>query len=428
MRLPFTLPARLGLATQSFLSRIPFRLPYALGLGSPDAGSALMLRAYRVRYDDGTESTAHWRAAPDTAWTQYPGQPFRIRFLLQRIPTSNQLSSFVDNFSTALDPLRWEVVGGATTSGGQLLLPCTAGYSAVNSRLGFNLLGSHVSVRVVATPTDTNGTTETMMMFYADADNLLHIDKMGSTDLLCQARVNGVETSTMVAWDPVAMAWWRIRESAGSVYYETAPDGVAWTIQASVATPAFAAAGDVRLLSGYGGVEVSPGNAVLDDFNLYPQGPPSPPLTSTTDWRVFCRLNSGSWNPVTAFSSVVRAVASPGLTEGAATTQQLGAGPFVAGTVDEVDGAYAPTTLAIGDQTELEGCFQLVNADVHTGDAVAVIIVRGDFRFLEVYNRTPTLTVVPYAVTVWSGSTELPAVATVWSGSVEQPVTLVEVA
>jgi hypothetical protein len=38
------------------------------------------------------------------------------------------------------------------------------------------------------------------------------------------------------AWNAAAMAWWRIRETAGTVYFETSPDGAAWTVQGATAT------------------------------------------------------------------------------------------------------------------------------------------------------------------------------------------------
>lgn len=429
MRLPFGLPASLGVATQSFLTRIPFRLPMALGAQTvEDASASLMLRSYRFRYDDGSQSAATWKAAADAPWGQPIGQVFRLRFLLQRITTSAQLSSFTDDFSLPLDPLHWDTIGTPGVSGGHLVLPCGSTYSGVNSHFGYTLLGSHVAVRVVSLPTDTGGSTETSLMFFADPGNLLMIEKRGAATLVCRSRTAGVNADFTTTWDSVAMAWWRIREAAGTVYFETSPDGLAWSINTSVATPAFASAGTAQLLCGYSGTETSPGNAVLDDLNLYPGGPPSPPLSSTTDWQTFYSLNGAGWLPVTGSSSVVRAAAATGYVEGAATTQQLGSRHFVAGTVDELDGYYGPSTLTIGDQTELEGSFRLVSGDVHVGDSVAIIITRGNFSFLEVYNRTPTLTVAAFAVTYWNGTTELPATVAYWDGSVENAAPLVEVA
>lgn len=42
-----------------------------------------------------------------------------------------------------------------------------------------------------------------------------------------------------VTWDPVNMTWFQIRESGGTIYWETSPDGSSWTSRATVATSAF---------------------------------------------------------------------------------------------------------------------------------------------------------------------------------------------
>ncbi len=386
----------------------------------------LMLRSYRARYDDGTEATASWTQPADTTWAQYPGRPFRLRYLLQRLTSSDELSSLTDDFSGAVDPFRWQVFGSASTSGGQLSLSCTATPSGLLSTYSYALTGSHIAVRVVATPTDTNGGTSTALSFYADDDDQIVVGKLGG-QLHIAVITGGVADTTDVTWNATSMAWWRIAEAAGSVTVDTSPDGSAWTTRKTASTPAYASQGKVRLSCGFTGTEPSPGSATLDDFNLYSGGPPSPPTTAT-DWQTFYSLNGGSWAPVTGSSAVVRSTASTGLVENTATTQQLGSGVFVVGSTDETDGYYGSTTLAVGEQTELEGCLVLVPADVHAGDSISIIVTRGNFDFLEIYNRTPILTVVAYPVTYWNGSAEQAATVTVWDGSAEQPMSLLEVA
>jgi hypothetical protein len=388
---------------------------------------AIMQRAYRARYDDGSETAARWIAAQDTPWGEFPGRPFRIRYLLQRVASAAELSSFTDAFgATSIDPLRWRSVGTVSQAGGVLSLGCTPAYSSLTSFRSYSLVDSHVAVHVTGLPTDTGGSTETLLTFLGDADNLLSIEKRGAASLVCTSRDAGVPTTSTVAWDGPNMAWWRIREFGSVVYFETSADGATWATRATVPTPSFAGAGAAQLSCGYSGTETSPGSATFDDFNLYTDGPPSP-VATVTDWQTFYSLNGATWLPVTSSSAVVRATASPFVTEDAATTQQLGAGTFVAGSTDETDGFFSAVSLHVEDQTELEGCLSLVSADVHPGDSVAIVITRGNFEFLEVYNRTPTLTVVAYPVTYWDGSVEHPAVVTVWDGSAEVPMAFLEV-
>lgn len=386
----------------------------------------LMLRSYRARYDDGSETTASWQQPLDTGWAQYPGRPFRLRFLLQRLTSSDELSSLTDDFSSAfINPFHWQGSGGVTQSGGQLSLPCASSPAGLVSTYGYDLTGQHVAVHVTGVPTDTNGGTYTALSFYVDDDNQLVVEKLGG-QLHAASIVAGVVDSSDTTWNAVSMAWWRVRETSGQVFLETSPDGTTWTARKTVTTPAYATSGRARLSCGFTGTEPSPGSATMDDFNLYTGGPPSPPTTAT-DWQIFYSLNGGSWAPVTGSSAVVRSTLSANIVENAATTQQIGTETFIAGTVDELEGFFATTTLAVDQQTELEGCLTLVPADVHAGDSVSIIVTRANYDFLEVYNRTPTLTVVAYPVTVWNGTTEQPATVTAWDGTTEHPLLSLEV-
>ena len=50
------------------------------------------------------------------------------------------------------------------------------------------------------------------------------------------------------AYDPVVHAWLRLREDAGSLYWETSPDGQSWTVRRTAATPAWAGQSNLSLL------------------------------------------------------------------------------------------------------------------------------------------------------------------------------------
>jgi len=83
--------------------------------------------------------------------------------------------------------------------------------------------------------------------------------------------VNGVNSGIInLNFDPISHRWWRLRESKGHVYFDTAPDGKAWKTQASMPTPAVASA--VRAdLSVYADVDAAPGGtAIFDNLNISP--------------------------------------------------------------------------------------------------------------------------------------------------------------
>ncbi len=102
--------------------------------------------------------------------------------------------------------------------------------------------------------------------------------------------------------------------------------------------------------------------------------------------------NGGGWNDVNGTSSVVRAWASPNVTDGADTTQQIGAGTFVTPNAgfDEVNGQVGGTTLDFSgsDEVELEFSLQIRSVDVANDDSIQLRI-----KGLTSYTNTPTITV-----------------------------------
>lgn len=107
-------------------------------------------------------------------------------------------------------------------------------------------------------------------------------------------------------------------------------------------------------------------------------------------------LNAAGWNDVNATSLVVRSSASPNFAEGDATTRLLtsGVGTFLAGKMDEVDGATNQNVaFAGGELTEFEFCAQIRSVDVVNNDSIQLRLVRSAGTVLESYVQTPTLTV-----------------------------------
>jgi hypothetical protein len=92
--------------------------------------------------------------------------------------------------------------------------------------------------------------------------------------LRCRTKVGGAFThSGNATYNATTMQWWRIREAAGTVSCETAPDSAghpgAWTPMASFADPAFGIASlHIGLDAGTYGAEAAPGKAVFDNLNV----------------------------------------------------------------------------------------------------------------------------------------------------------------
>lgn len=73
-------------------------------------------------------------------------------------------------------------------------------------------------------------------------------------------------------YDPVAHRWLRLRERAGITYWETAPDGVNWTIVHSAPDPFDLSSVQAVIAAQVGSAVPSPGFAVFDNFNVQETG------------------------------------------------------------------------------------------------------------------------------------------------------------
>jgi hypothetical protein len=121
------------------------------------------------------------------------------------------------------------------------------------------------------------------------------------------------------------------------------------------------------------------------------------------------RLNAGSWTDITTTSSVVKSVLSPNFTDGVDCVQRIGAGTFITDNdgMDENGATGAVADFAGNDETEVEGCFQIVGADVANNDVIEIKVVRDDGTVLDSYTSTPSITaikVVAYSLVCDSGS------------------------
>jgi len=105
-------------------------------------------------------------------------------------------------------------------------------------------------------------------------------------------------------------------------------------------------------------------------------------------------LNSAGWNIILNLSSVVKLSLSTHFTNLSDTTQQLGSGTFITGVMYEGSGSFV-TSLNGDDETENEGCFQIVEADVSDEDTIQLRCVGEETSgtVFSAYTSIPTITV-----------------------------------
>ena len=166
--------------------------------------------------------------------------------------------------------------------------------------------------------------------------------------------------------------------------------------------------------------------------------------TSTHSGNRAVRSNAGTWSaPGTGADHLFRvysttspvpttvlAYASANLTDGAATSNRLGAGSgsFVAGKISET-GLVTDVGWSGNNYTELLYSLDIVNADVVNGDTLRFRVLRNGVTTAMTYTQVPTLNVVKTAaaggkVKYYNGSAFVEKPVKVWNGSawVEKPL------
>jgi hypothetical protein len=194
-----------------------------------------------------------------------------------------KLETLIDTFDTTIDKAGkwlWSSAETVWDASGRAKIPVTTAYYALSSdgAGAHDLTGSYVYMRVYPPPGSAAGSRETT----------LNVLRGGVSDEKYMMLVTGVDPSITAMrkigaatvegpwalYDPVAHAYWRIRESAGTVYFDTSPDAVTWTNFWSVATGFVITSVWVSLSAGYWGTETA-SEAFIDNVNSTGVAPPT---------------------------------------------------------------------------------------------------------------------------------------------------------
>ena len=134
-----------------------------------------------------------------------------------------------------------------------ITLPATtmpaSNYGGLQSVLRYDLRGQRAKVEVPQT-VSTATTAETDIQLVSPADDTVSLSEI-SGNLSAAQYIAGTGSSLhMAPYDPVAERWWAFREDAGTLLFETSPDGVTYTTFYSMPAPAFVADSAFILESG----------------------------------------------------------------------------------------------------------------------------------------------------------------------------------
>ncbi|MBV8761674.1 MAG: hypothetical protein JO257_30550, partial [Deltaproteobacteria bacterium] len=181
-----------------------------------------------------------------------------------------------DTFTANVPSPQWYSYknGGITTvqMGGQLVitLPATtiasAAYGGFGSVFRYDVRGQRIAVEVPQTASTATTAQTDIQLVSVKGDILSIIEESGQ--LTASQYINGTGTNlTMIPYNVGADRWWAFREDAGTLAFETSPDGVTFTLFSSIPTPAFASLVSFALETGTFETVMNGGAGHFDNVN-----------------------------------------------------------------------------------------------------------------------------------------------------------------
>jgi hypothetical protein len=301
--------------TWRVLQSISTTRPTTWNVAAPVAGTITRPTTWRVLKTEAATRPTTWRVlqnitvARPTTWNTLA-------------TAASKIATLTDSFDTAINTGAWPDTSPAVVwdASGRAKIPCTSSYWALQTGLtagqAYDLTTSSFFAKVTVPPVGS-GSRETMMNVFSQSalpqDNKIRIYCNGTT-LSAQTILAGtLATVNSTAYNATTHAWWRIRETGGTVFYDYSPDSQAWTNFASVTAPAFVNKVAAGFASGYWGTE-SASDTYIDNVNL---ALTSVATSRSTTWNVagvltaVSTLRSTTWHVRSLVTKTGQRVAVP---------------------------------------------------------------------------------------------------------------------
>lgn len=157
------------------------------------------------------------------------------------------ISTLIDNFNDGIVGPEWgNAYGGVSEPGGRARVPCVAGqYAGYQTGKVYTLAGSSVYLQVPLAAAVNGGTVEVQTVFAITPDptqgtNLAFNINTVTGTIRCESNTNYSDgAATSLTYSATTHAWLRIRETGGTLYWDTSTDGSTWTNRRTLATPAW---------------------------------------------------------------------------------------------------------------------------------------------------------------------------------------------
>jgi len=165
------------------------------------------------------------------------------------------LTSLVDNFNDNVIGPDWgNSYGGVTESGGKAHVPCTTSYAGYQTSYTWTLAGASFYVSVTNVPAASTATEAYTSLFVnapgiGDNTNPLYGTRIGFVINVVTGQLKMSSESSYfdagavsIAYSGTTHKFLRLRETGGTVFWDTSPDGTTWTNRRTLATPAWVTA------------------------------------------------------------------------------------------------------------------------------------------------------------------------------------------
>lgn len=207
-------------------------------------------------------------------------------------PIRPKTDTIQDDFSTQ-DTSTWSGYDGTNVKvvdGSLYVYSYPDEYLGLITNGSYDLTDSQICIRIEQNrdPGDGNFVSGLNATVNGDNNNRVAIEWDGTYIYFIEV-VGGTPSSTATAYKAERHKWLRIRESAGTVHWETSIDGVLWTNRRSKSTTLDLTNVKPLIRTGAYDVEEAPSYLLLDDFNLntgneFGDDPPFPMHELTDDF------------------------------------------------------------------------------------------------------------------------------------------------
>ncbi|MFH9012545.1 LamG domain-containing protein [Streptomyces sp. NPDC017943] len=190
---------------------------------------------------------------PASPYYPYVRRNAPVRVSVAVMPTRSGVAPYPmamlgDDFDDdRLSPTLWTSSGGVLEQNGVARVPVsTAGDANLVSARTWKLTGSKLTAKLARVPAAGGSSNAAASMWVTSTTSGTRLGWRYDALTGVLAAMNQVSffdgTPTNLTYSAIDHAWLRIRESGGTVYWETSNDGFIWTVRRTLATPAWVGA------------------------------------------------------------------------------------------------------------------------------------------------------------------------------------------